>query len=126
MSSVFVGHRSRAEGRRSGPPHLAGVKPDMAGVTGRCIGAFGVCHVSHQDPPVGVPCLEAKRPVVWGSPASTPGRSEGPGIRDVYLSLHFCPSRAHVVWFFWACEDLNEGQELTGIVVRVVEERGTQ
>ena len=32
----------------------------------------------------------------------------------------------HVVWFFWACEDLKEGQELTGIVVRVVEERGTQ
>ena len=29
-------------------------------------------HMFYQDPPVGVPCLEAERPVVWGSPARTP------------------------------------------------------
>ena len=28
--------------------------------------------VTYQDPPVGVPCLEAERPVVWGSSARTP------------------------------------------------------
>ena len=32
----------------------------------------------YQDPPVGVPCLEAERPVVWGSPLDTP-KTEGPG-----------------------------------------------
>ena len=36
------------------------------------------------DPPVGVPCLEAERPVVWGSPARTL-RQEGPG-RSVQVS----------------------------------------
>ena len=35
--------------------------------------------IIYQDPPVGVPCLEAERPVVWGSPARTPRGSEGPG-----------------------------------------------
>ena len=38
-----------------------------------------VLHVLYLDPPVGVPCLEAERPVVWSSPARTP-RQEGPGI----------------------------------------------
>ena len=32
-----------------------------------------------------MPCLEAERPVVWGSPARTPRRSEGPGISPLVL-----------------------------------------
>ena len=36
--------------------------------------------IIYQDPPVGVPCLEAERPVVWGSEA--PGHLEAPGIAE--------------------------------------------
>ena len=49
----------------------------------------------YQDPPVGVPCLEAI--LVWGSPARTPRWSEGPGI------LFFPFGSCHIFRSFGAC-----------------------
>ena len=45
---------------------------------------FGCWYKIYQDPPVGVPCLEAERPVVWGSPARTPRKRRV----QVYISIH--------------------------------------
>ena len=46
----------------------------------------------YQDLFGGVPCLEAERAVVWGSPARTP-RQEGPGRVYVYMCFGLIPNQ---------------------------------